>query len=103
MPLMKGSILYTQSGRKRKVSYKATRTKRSSGVRSNPANIPQFRRETEEYPSVDDFRSSSLNTFLDQESDTYKHEISSKYTVAPAFNKGAYQVISKENIKDIGK
>ena len=25
------------------------------------------------------------------------------FTIAPAYNKGAYQVISKENIKDIGK
>jgi len=26
-----------------------------------------------------------------------------KYTVAPAYNKGAYQLISKHNVKDIGK
>ena len=26
-----------------------------------------------------------------------------KYTVAPAYNKGAYQLITKENVKDIGK
>ena len=25
------------------------------------------------------------------------------HTIAPAYNKGAYQVISKENIKDIGR
>ena len=25
------------------------------------------------------------------------------YTIAPAYNKGPYQVISKSNIKDIGK
>ena len=25
------------------------------------------------------------------------------YTIAPAYNKGAYQVISKQHIKDIGK
>jgi|TARA_B110000444_G_scaffold232646_1_gene241490 hypothetical protein len=30
-------------------------------------------------------------------------EVSRSYTVAPAYNKGAYQVISKENIKYIGK
>jgi hypothetical protein len=32
-----------------------------------------------------------------------KLKISNNYTIAPAYNKGAYQVISKENIKDIGK
>jgi len=35
--------------------------------------------------------------------DMQKKEISSGYTVAPAYNKGAYQVIGKNNIKDIGK
>ena len=28
---------------------------------------------------------------------------SKKFTVAPAYNKGGYQVISKTNIKDIGR
>jgi hypothetical protein len=38
------------------------------------------------------------------EKDTqYKNEVSKRYTVAIAYNKGGYQVISKENIKDIGK
>ncbi len=32
-----------------------------------------------------------------------KLKISSQYTIAPAYNKGAYQVIGKSNIKDIGK
>lgn len=32
-----------------------------------------------------------------------KRKISSGYTIAPAYNKGAYQVIGKANIKDIGK
>tara|TARA_R110002020_G_scaffold23274_2_gene77677 strand:- start:4337 stop:4489 length:153 start_codon:yes stop_codon:yes gene_type:complete len=27
----------------------------------------------------------------------------SNHTIAPAYNKGGYQVISKSNIKDIGK
>jgi len=35
--------------------------------------------------------------------DSYKKEISKNYTVAPAYNKGAYQVIGKNNIKDIGR
>jgi hypothetical protein len=35
--------------------------------------------------------------------DKEKKEISQGYTVAPAYNKGAYQVIGKSNIKDIGK
>lgn len=36
---------------------------------------------------------------------TYKPKKSGlqNYTVAPAYNKGAYQLITKDNIKDIGK
>lgn len=34
---------------------------------------------------------------------SYQKEVSAKYTVAIAYNKGAYQVISRENIKDIGR
>ena len=26
-----------------------------------------------------------------------------KYTIAPAYNKGAYQVISRKDVKDIGR
>ncbi len=29
--------------------------------------------------------------------------VSTEHTIAPAYNKGAYQVISKQNIKDIGR
>ena len=33
----------------------------------------------------------------------WRLEESKKFTIAPAYNKGGYQVISKENIKHIGK
>ena len=33
----------------------------------------------------------------------WRIEESKKFTIAPAYNKGGYQVISKENIKHIGK
>lgn len=32
-----------------------------------------------------------------------KVELSQKYTIAPAYNKGPYALISKNEIKDIGK
>ena len=32
-----------------------------------------------------------------------KEIVKHNFTIAPAYNKGAYQVISKNNIKDIGK
>lgn len=33
----------------------------------------------------------------------WRLEESKNFTIAPAYNKGGYQVISKDNIKDIGK
>ena len=36
-------------------------------------------------------------------SDNWRLRESKKFTVAPAYNKGGYQVISKDNIKNIGK
>ena len=33
----------------------------------------------------------------------WRLEESRKFTIAPAYNKGGYQVISKENVKHIGK
>lgn len=32
-----------------------------------------------------------------------RRRISSQYTIAPAYNKGAYQVIPKDDIKHIGR
>ena len=36
-------------------------------------------------------------------SDNWRLKESKKFTIAPAYNKGGYQVISKDNIKNIGK
>ena len=37
------------------------------------------------------------------QSDNWRLKESKKFTIAPAYNKGGYQVISPSNIKDIGK
>ena len=37
------------------------------------------------------------------QSDNWRLQESKKFTIAPAYNKGGYQVISPNNIKDIGK
>lgn len=97
MATVLGSIKYTASGRKRN---SPTRV-RSNKVKPVQQKAPQpYRRDSGNYPSVDmaTARHDTTSQRLDE-----KREISSKYTIAPAYNKGAYQVISPENIKDIGK
>ena len=59
-----------------------------------------YRRETKHIPSRMDMGIADNGT---KKCNMEKLEISSNYTIAPAYNKGAYQVISKANVKDIGK
>ena len=45
----------------------------------------------------------SSQKYSPQTDNGWKLEESKKFTVAPAYNKGAYQVIPKEDIEWIGK
>lgn len=63
------------------------------------ARIEEIRAFNEKYPSWQGDKVAPCTV----EDTSYKQEISSKYTIAPAYNKGAYQVISKDSVKDIGK
>jgi len=92
--IIQGNINYTTSGRKRKTHRKTKKVDRAF----TPLNQTKpYRRETEYYPSQ------PMLGVASKPDDTYKKEVSDSYTLAPAYNKGAYQVISKENIKHIGK
>ena len=63
------------------------------------ARLEEIRAFNEKYPSLQADKLAPCTV----EDTSYKQEISSKYTIAPAYNKGAYQVISKDSVKDIGK
>ena len=101
------SLRYDMSGRKRKTV--ALKTRSSSQVRTlgfhpsnGGSNPPRVTRPTPQ--EWDDFRERLKQSKYTTEPDTsWKREISKQYTVAPAYNKGAYQVIPKSDIKHIGK
>jgi len=108
---MGGSLRYDMSGRKRK-NYKKNNptTKRVRKDTGKPmkvqvnAVLEAHKEHLRKYPSMPMGKSAAdgkgtKNTTWDNE----KKQISSGYTVAPAYNKGAYQVIGKSNIKDIGR
>lgn len=97
MSIFYGSIGHTYSGRKRKT----TRSRKTKLVVRSTATMPSYSnyRETPNYPSN---TSASCNTTVDPQREE-KLKIAQNYTVAVAYNKGAYQVISKANVKDIGK
>lgn len=94
--IIHGSISHTYSGRKRKATSRVRKVK--PVFKPLKATNEPYRRETPEYKSSD---TEAFNVYCNDGS--FRKEISSKYTVAPAYNKGAYQVISRENVKDIGK
>tara|TARA_B100000927_G_scaffold291458_1_gene293782 strand:- start:768 stop:1097 length:330 start_codon:yes stop_codon:yes gene_type:complete len=104
---MGGSLRYDMSGRKRKAYKKNNPTKRKTVFKSEPMkSVPHYRLDEmnehrRKYPSLNSMAPTSGTK--DDKWIRQKQEISSGYTVAPAYNKGAYQVIGKSNIKDIGK
>ena len=105
---MGGSIRYDMSGRKRKnykknnPTVKRVRTEHKP-MKSQPNTIlEQHKEHMKKYPSMP-MGSAAGKGQVNISWDKEKKEISQGYTVAPAYNKGAYQVIGKSNIKDIGK
>lgn len=95
MPIVSGSMNYSYSGRKRNKPRRG-RSKNIVGREFNMSQEP-FRRVQDNYPSADITRSAHNTAKVE------KPKLSSNVTIAPAYNKGAYQVISKENVKDIGR
>lgn len=108
---MGGSLRYDMHGRKRKAYKKnnPTTPKRKTNTfkqelkpRSNPI-LEAHKEHQRKYPSLGlDAKTAGKGT-KNVSWDMEKQEISKGYTVAPAYNKGAYQVIGKSNVKDIGK
>lgn len=97
--MIHGNMTHYPSGRKKK--YNAWRKTKRKPVEFKPYVAPDtFRRSTPDYPSLNSTSHGTTGgTLTSQE----KKDISSNYTIAPAYNKGAYQVIGSNNIKDIGK
>jgi hypothetical protein len=97
-----GSMKHTQSGRKRKTNAWKTRTKTardySWGV--TPESPSSYVRESVYYPSVSNSVHCTVNETLSKEE---RQRISSEYTIAPSYNKGAYQVIPRSEVKHIGR
>ena len=106
MGMWYGSMTHSYNGKKRKtVAYR--RKKSVPPLSGKPLQVPDHvlerqeaaRKHREQYPSL----GVGTSKYVPQESQDYKKEISKQYTVAPAYNKGAYQVINPDNIVDIGK
>lgn len=94
--IVRGSMNYSPCGRKRKTNaWKKTVAKASKSVLHTSAKTTQPK--AKEYPSM------KASKYSEPVDNSWKVEESKKFTVAPAYNKGAYQVIPRSDIKHIGK
>ena len=95
--IIQGSMRYSPSGRKRKTN--AYKKKAKPKFVAQKTKKIQKKDTSPEIPSL----IHSSKTKYKSEDNSWKLEESKKWTVATAYNKGAYQVIPKGEIKDIGK
>jgi hypothetical protein len=91
--IIQGSVRHSPSGRKRKTNA-WKKAKRPDFVAQS---IKTISTKTPEIPS---YKYTGYKPVADT---SYKVEESKKFTVAPAYNKGAYQVIPRGDVEWIGK
>lgn len=97
-----GSLRYDMTGRKRKTNSMKKNRKRMPEFKPYKAEktFAQLQMEdfNKKYPSY-----TGDSTYRPADDQSWKAEESKNFTVAPAYNKGAYQVIPKRDVKHIGK
>ena len=103
--IIKGTLNYDQHGRRIKRKSRSSSRSRTLGFHpsntgSNPVRdttLQKAKEHREKYPSM------PIGEYTPPKDSTYKKEVSKNYTVSIAYNKGAYQVIPKDDVEHIGK
>lgn len=96
--IIHGSLSHDASGRKKRTARKGSFKRVQSSGTFKP-DYTYRRGRTDHIPSL---MTTTCDTTVNKDTKV-RQEVSSNYTVAVAYNKGAYQVIPKSGIKDIGK
>tara|TARA_B100000927_G_scaffold206375_1_gene167514 strand:- start:26 stop:334 length:309 start_codon:yes stop_codon:yes gene_type:complete len=101
--IINGSLNYDSHGRRRKTVRTKRKSHRSKWTKVG-AVAQQGERRTCTAKVAGSIPVSSTNGGKGTKVDnSWKLEISKKYTIAPAYNKGAYQVIPRDDVEHIGK
>lgn len=96
--IIRGSMNYDRNGRKRKKAIGWSKQKRREYQWAKEQRGDMITPvEKKEYPSA------KPSEYTPPPNQDYKKEISKQYTVSIPYNKGAYQVIPKSEVKHIGK
>ena len=101
--IIKGSLNYDSHGRRRKTVRTKRRSHKSKWTKVGAvAQLGEHRICTAKVAGSIPVSSTNAGkgTKVDN---SWKLEISKKYTIAPAYNKGAYQVIPRDDVEHIGK
>ena len=91
--IIQGNMRYTTSGRKRKTNVWRKVKPQAFVAQSVKKQVVK----------LDELPSSKTTSYKPMKDTSYKLEESKKFTVAPAYNKGAYQVIPRGDVEWIGK
>lgn len=102
-----GSIRYSMSGKKRKTNSMKVKKKKID-FKTTPQYKQVVARQEKQYKSlmeemIKDGTFNSLGESGTRIDNSWKIEESKNYAIAPAYNKGAYQVVPKSDLKYIGK
>ena len=101
--IIKGSLNYDSHGRRRKTVRTKRKTHKSKWTKVG-AVAQQGEHRICTAKVAGSIPVSSTNAGKGTKVDnSWKLEISKKYTIAPAYNKGAYQVIPRDDVEHIGK
>ena len=107
---MVGSLRYDMHGRKRKTKSLSTPKKRGcSSIGRAPAlhaggsEFKSRQLHQKKYRSMPIGSYDAQSALAEMKKKIVAQQESSKYTIAPAYNKGAYQVIPRKEVKDIGR
>ena len=101
--IIKGSLNYDSHGRRRKTARTKRRSHKSKWTKVG-AVAQQGEHRICTAKVAGSIPVSSTNAGKGTKVDnSWKLEISKKYTIAPAYNKGAYQVIPRDDVEHIGK
>jgi hypothetical protein len=98
--IIHGAINYDQTGRRKKTT--TTRTRHRRHTPNGTSSIPDYSYRRTRADDVKSLDTRICDTGVSPDT-KIKQEVSKNYTVAVAYNKGAYQVIPKDGIKHIGK
>ena len=106
-----GSLRYDMHGRKRKTKAlskpKVTRGCSSIGrapaLHAGGSEFESRQLHQKKYRSMPIGSYDAQSALKEMKKKIVAQQESSKYTIAPAYNKGAYQVIPRKEVKDIGR